>query len=711
MHMISRRLLYYSIIDLFLVLLVVAIRAIHPGTPAQAMAFMFLMVWLAALAGAHLLPRRRPLAQFVAGMTAVGALMMALGAGIYWLYRLTFLEAFGIVLATTAIITIVCRNTPLPAWRSHSRRLAMQLVAHKWFLLLPTIAAGIAVALLAHLRLNGVMDAIRTPWLFIDEPLFFGGIGAAGVLLWFAAWKQTPTLRPLHLMLFMLVFTSVGLLIFQTGYGFDPFVHRATEMHILQNGVITPKPLWYVGQHALVVMVTHFTGLSLMAIDKLLLPAGAAFLVVGWLYVIAPESWTRRVLLLLLLPFITWFTATTPQGIGNLLYLILMLELLMVARKKLGWALPALTIAAIATLHPMATVPALILTVFTILVIRGARLRIAAPAALMTALLMPALFFVNEWQKTHAIPSLGELAARAASRFAIDVDALPLQNSFYALPNVTYTLRILIWLFALGCVAYGIAVLRNRAFMRPYLWTAGILAVSTALAHFLTALPDVISYEQFDYSLRMLWMMGFTLLPFFWYGGLAAINRLQRTHWSVQGLLVITLTAGLTANLYLLYPRVDRMVNHRGYSTGAADLIAAEFIDFQNPNGNYAVLANQSVAAGALRQLGFKYEFRTKDGPVYFYPVPTGGPLYQYYLDMIDKGPTTDIAKAALEYTGAERVYFVLNDYWWRDYRIANEAKKYADWWTDIAGGAIHIFAWQRNRDMGWLTVEQFTKE
>lgn len=707
--MISRRLLYYSIINLFLVLLLVAIRATHPGSAAQAVAFAFLMVWLATLAGAYIFPRRRPLAQFVVGLTAVGALIMVMGAGIYWLYRLTFLESFGVLLAATAIITIVCRNTPLPPWRSHGRQLAMQLIAHKWSLIPPMVAAGISIALLAHLRQNGVMDSIRTPWLLIDETLFFGGAWIAAALLSFAAWKQTPALRPLHLILFMLIFTSVGLLVFQTGYGFDPFVHRATEMHILKNGIITPKPFWYVGQYALVTIVTHFTGLSLMAIDKLLLPTGAAFFVIGWLYVIAPESWTRRALLLLLLPFISWFTATTPQGIGNLLYLLLIFQLLMVARKKLGWALPVLTIAAIATLHPIATVPALILALFAALMTRGVRLRIVIPTAFAATLLMPALFFAHEWQKTHAFPSLGELATRAASRFAIAIDAMPLQNSFYALTNATYTLRILIWIFALSCVAYGIIVLRNRVFMRPYLWTAGILAASTVLAHFFAALPDVISYEQFDYSLRMLWIIGFTLLPFFFYGGLAAINRLQRVHWSIQSMLVMTLATGITANLYLIYPRVDRMVNHRGYSTGTADLIATEFIDFQNPNGNYVVLANQSVAAAALRQLGFKYEFRTKDGATYFYPVPTGGPLYKFYLKMIDNEPTTDIATTVLEYTGAERVYFVLNDYWWRDYRIANEAKKYADWWTDIAGGAVHIFAWQRNRDSGWTTVEQFT--
>ncbi|MEK7102147.1 MAG: hypothetical protein AAB912_00775, partial [Patescibacteria group bacterium] len=125
--MLSRRLLYYSIIDAFLVLVLVAVRAIHPGSIAQAVTFALVVAWLAVLAGARALPNRRPLAQFVVGLTVVGALMMILGATVYWLYRLTFLEVFGILLLAILIVTILCRHAPLPPFGYYGRRLAKQL--------------------------------------------------------------------------------------------------------------------------------------------------------------------------------------------------------------------------------------------------------------------------------------------------------------------------------------------------------------------------------------------------------------------------------------------------------------------------------------------------------------------------------------------------------------------------------------------------------
>ncbi|MEK7101998.1 MAG: hypothetical protein AAB912_00010, partial [Patescibacteria group bacterium] len=206
--MLSRRLLYYSIIDAFLILLLVAIRALHPGSIAQAAAFALLMGWLAVLAGARALPNRRPLAQFVVGLTLVGTLMMVLGATVYWLYRLTFLEVFGILLLATLIVTILCRHAPFPPFRYYGRRLVKQLIAHRWLLIPTTAALALAPLLLIHLRQNGTMNSIRTPWLLIDQPLFFAGVGIAGALLWFAAWKQTPVLRPIHLIIYTLVFTA-----------------------------------------------------------------------------------------------------------------------------------------------------------------------------------------------------------------------------------------------------------------------------------------------------------------------------------------------------------------------------------------------------------------------------------------------------------------------------------------------------------------------
>ena len=50
---------------------------------------------------------------------------------------------------------------------------------------------------------------------------------------------------------------------------------------------------------------------------------------------------------------------------------------------------------------------------------------------------------------------------------------------------------------------------------------------------------------------------------------------------------------------------------------------------------------------------------------MFYYPVPTGGPLYQIFLRMIEENPTRELAMEAMNVTGVNRVYFVVNEYWW----------------------------------------------
>ena len=503
----------------------------------------------------------------------------------------------------------------------------------------------------------------------------------------------------------MVIITSAGLLLYKVGYGFDPFVHRATEQYIFDHGLITPKPLWYLGQHALVVAFAHLTTLPIVWIDKLLLPILSTTLIAAWLLTVAPRTWHARALLFLLVPLASWFTATTPQGIANLLFLVLILQLLMFAKRKLSAISPALTTAAIVTLHPLTAVPAIILFALTALTRRGMRLRYGAVTAGIAAFILPALFLANEWRDTGHLPRFAELATRALSRLSFSFENnLLLPNSFYAFANAVYTYRLIIILFAFGCALYGMWHLRYKPLFRPYMLMSGALLISAALLYLFNNLSLVISYEQSDYALRTLWLVGFTALPFFWFGGLSFIRAVRTHKLPVQFLVLLALSSGIATNMYFLYPRVDRLENARGYSTGITDLAAVEFIEFQNPEGKYAVLANQSVSAGAMRQLGFKYELKTPDGPAYFYPIPTGGPLYQYFLKMIDEAPTTEVAKEVMDYTGVERVYLVLNNYWWRDYRIADAARKHADWWITLPRDAVTIFGWEKDKTRGWLT-------
>lgn len=148
----------------------------------------------------------------------------------------------------------------------------------------------------------------------------------------------------------------------------------------------------------------------------------------------------------------------------------------------------------------------------------------------------------------------------------------------------------------------------------------------------------------------------------------------------------------ITTSLYVSYPRFDRYFNSRGYSVGQNDIEAVRWID-KNADGDYLVLANQQVSAAALSQFGFK---RYYDNNIFYYPIPTSSPLYQYYLDMVYKKPDKRTITEAMDMVGVNQGYFVLNKYWWQFPKILAEAKFSADSWKEFGNGEVFVFKFAR---------------
>jgi len=117
-------------------------------------------------------------------------------------------------------------------------------------------------------------------------------------------------------------------------------------------------------------------------------------------------------------------------------------------------------------------------------------------------------------------------------------------------------------------------------------------------------------------------------------------------------------------------------------------------------DSDYIVLANQQVSAAALREFGFKKYYKIQNEidnrqstiDIFYYPIPTGGRLYQYYLDMVYKKPAKETMAEVMDFAGVRQSYFVLNKYWWAFPKILAEAKLEADSWTEIGQGEIYIF-------------------
>ena len=171
---------------------------------------------------------------------------------------------------------------------------------------------------------------------------------------------------------FLLAF-NVAVIIFKIGFGFDPFIHQATEKLIDAAGAVYPKPWYYLGQYALIVIFHKLTFIPIVWLDKLLVPVLATLTLPYALYQ-ATKSFTAderiaklTALFALIFPFAA-FTLTTPQNLANLfLLLIILLFLIQPQQNKLLVTryslLVTLSFAALAT-HPIAGIPAVLFVAF-----------------------------------------------------------------------------------------------------------------------------------------------------------------------------------------------------------------------------------------------------------------------------------------------------------------------------------------------------------
>ncbi|MFH1767412.1 MAG: hypothetical protein ABH826_05015 [Patescibacteria group bacterium] len=150
----------------------------------------------------------------------------------------------------------------------------------------------------------------------------------------------------------------------------------------------------------------------------------------------------------------------------------------------------------------------------------------------------------------------------------------------------------------------------------------------------------------------------------------------------------------ITANVYGAYPRHDNYARSAGFNVGTDDFDAVYAIDEIGESGKYVVLANQTISAAALQSFGFKTYF---PGDIFYYPVPTGGELYSIFLKMVEDNPSRDYALEAMDLTGVDQAFLVVNDYWWQSDKIKERAKEEAQDWFSVGDGKVTVFIFNRD--------------
>ncbi|MFA5155005.1 MAG: hypothetical protein WC453_01080 [Patescibacteria group bacterium] len=631
------------------------------------------------------------------------ALTAVIGAAVYYFYALNWP---GIIISLILIIGafILYRRRRRPEHEPSGG--AAAATRHGKIIL---IVYGLSyLAMMLILLAARTERALISPWEMVNYG-FFWLYGLASLLLaLLLLLKESGRWKILLLSAHYFLSFAVALIVYQIGYGFDPFVHRATMELIAAKGLVLPKPPYYLGQYGLIVIISRLSGLTIHFLNQVLVPLLSALFLPPAIYrflisddqTATTESRTGNlnylVILFLLAMTFSPFILTTPQNLG---YLFLMLTVLAgLSRRPLA---PVFLLAlATVAIHPLTGLPALAWATWLAYERRREKLTprskktLAWSIWLFIALGLPGALF---WSNGHSLNNLNsgwsawfaplqQLIAEPSSAGREDW----LLNLIYFLAH-NYNLLIIAAIVAAFWFARRLELARRRLLLNGPLFMSTALITAYLLSRQIN-FNDLIDYEQAAYADRLPIIVMIFCLPLLAEAGRALIGRiltrprLERAWWLACGLIL------LLASLYLSYPRFDKYWNSRGYSTSANDLAAVRSIA-DRATGPYVVLANQQVSAAALQEFGFDHYYESAAGPLYFYPIPTGGPLYQYYLDMVYKNPVPANLDGACRLAGVPAVYLIVNKYWHQSGRIINEAKLQADSWWDI-NGAVYIFAY-----------------
>lgn len=480
-------------------------------------------------------------------------------------------------------------------------------------------------------------------------------------------------------------------LIYTHGFGFDGFLHRESEKILYEQGTLHPKPYYYIGQYTLVVWTAQMFDLPIDGIDRYLLASLVSFLIAAFAVHRGKRLLAKDFLLFLFIP-LSWLAATTPQSLA---YLFGLAAILMHPRQEEGtqslfpsWVFAIWSLAT----HPLAGLPfaAVLLGMNVIhkkpLWWRNWMSLIFGAAA---AFAVPAAFFV--------FSVLGKQAIAWDFSKLFDASALQatIMNLFSTHANASLWpdwVDLIESLVPFAAFLFALIGIRNKEqpeeqkHLTLLAVSGSLLFVSGYLMRIAGEFSFLIAYERSNYADR-LFTIGLLLIALPAAKGLYLLLKKPRPAL-LQGGLLAMLVFWQSAHVYAAYPRQDAGEISHGWSVGLADTEAAKWID-QNAQGNdYAVLANQSMSAAAVESLGFK----RYAGDVFFYPIPTGGELYQLFLRVSAANPNLDQIKEAGKLAKAKRVYVAIHKYWWDAERVREQLKALAGNEQSINDGAITVY-------------------
>lgn len=561
-----------------------------------------------------------------------------------------------------------------------------------------SLALFFLVQVILILNSHPITDAVRSLFERTDVSVLIA-IGLSIILtftLLFRGHERAISLPLFSLLLFTAL--SIALFSFPIGYGFDSFIHQATERYLAAHGTIDPKPFYYIGQYALVLFVHHGFFIPLDLVDRFLLPVLAALLLpIAWYAAAAHVTSSKTVasatlMGIFLLP-LSSFIVTTPQGLANLWILLLILASvprLLERENAPKWIGLLLAVIATFLIHPLAGIPALFF--LSLLFLHSQKHRMVFWIAFVCASFAIPFSFVMFSLLKHQPLQIDFSALNPTTLVSHMHLGLFFENRFSPLLDFVYLYSYNSFIVFLVIALTGFFLYRKNFSDR--IRVAGFMVIALAVNGLLVShvirFPFLIPSEQENYGARLVPLILFFLVPFVLFALGHLFLNLQRRPIALKAGVLMLLSTLAIANVYLTYPRRDAYETSHGFNVSQSDLEAVQMIDEWAKGEPYLVLANQSVSAAAMKKFGFRYY-----DDLFFYPIPTGGKLYALFLRMNDR-PARETAREALDlvpmHGDVQTLFYAVNTYWFESSRIIETAKTTANEWKNVRDGTIYLF-------------------
>ena len=202
-------------------------------------------------------------------------------AGIYYIYALNWASILVIIILTAVSFLLLRpylfkRHSNEEKDLQHNTSYTYKNYLNYWPYFFYLITANISFY---FLYISQSDKALISPWQTINSSFFiFYAISSLILVFILLKSKFSAIGKLICLSIHYFLSFSVAAIVYKIGYGFDPFIHQATMELIDKNGLVTPKPFYYLGEYGLILVLHRLSGLSIYLLNKFLVPVFGAIL-------------------------------------------------------------------------------------------------------------------------------------------------------------------------------------------------------------------------------------------------------------------------------------------------------------------------------------------------------------------------------------------------------------------------------------------------